>query len=338
MSGLLALFLVGAAPALAHAEETKPAETKPAEAPSDAPAVVSGEAPAKQAWCASELTTLSNGVCYFAPEAPARKEGEPAARRTLVIFLHGLTEEGHGWEHTMQKGMMLYATKHRFSLLVPRGRNGVGPDRKESVIAWPLGTDVREKYEAAVLDEWAAARKEVEAQEGAAFDEVFVMGFSNGAYFTTSLALRQRLNVDGFAAFAGGSNSGLAPIKSAPKGAKPLFVGVASKDGTTRDKATELVKALKKAKWPHKSESRKVGHVVGDAHIDAAIAYLRAQKDGKADTEAAAPEETAMPPETKPTDDADTAKSAKSTKPTKSANKKPAKTKSKRARSTKKKK
>lgn len=327
MSALLALLSVCAAPALTHAQESKPAE--------DAPAAVSGEAPppAKQPWCTSELTTLSNGVCYFAPDAPARKEGEPAARRTLVIFLHGLTEEGHGWEHTMQKGMMLYAKKHRFSLLVPRGRNGVGPERKESVIAWPLGTDVREKYEAEVLAEWVAARKEVEAQEGAAFDEVFVMGFSNGAYFTTSLALRQRLDVDGFAAFAGGSNSGLAPIKSAPKGAKPLFVGVASKDGTTRDKATELVKALKKAKWPHKSESRKVGHVVGDAHIDAAIAYLRAQKSGKADTEAATQEETAMPPETKP-------ESAKApTKPSKSANKKPAKTtKSKRARSTKKKK
>ena len=317
MRAWLALLALVAAPQVLRADEPAKPSAPPAALTEEAPAAP----PAKPAWCASELTTLSNGVCYHAPEKPAPNEGQPAPRRTLVIFLHGLTEEGHGWEHTMQKGMMLYAKKHQFSLLVPRGRNGVGPERKASVIAWPLGTDVREKYEAEVLAEWAAARKEVETQEGAAFDEVFVMGFSNGAYFATSLALRQRLDVDGFAAFAGGSDAGLAPIKKAPKGAKPLFVGIASKDGTTRDKATSLVKTLKKAKWPHKSESRKVGHVVGDGHIDTALAYLRAQKTGKANTESATPEESAMPPEPK----------------TKSAKKKPAKTKSKRARSTKKK-
>lgn len=308
-----------------------PGDVRAEDAPPKAP---EAEAPPNTAWCATELETLSNGVCYFAPPVKAQAAGAPPRRRTLVIFLHGLTEEGHGWEHTMQRGMLLYAKKHDFSILVPRGRNGVGPDRKPSVIAWPLGTDVREKYEAAVLDEWAAAQKEVEAKEGAAFDEVFVMGFSNGAYFATSLALRQRLAVDGFAAFAGGSSAGLAPIKQAPKGAKPIFVGVAEKDGTTRDKAQALVKTLKNAKWPHKSQSRKVGHVVGDDHLATAITWLRAVKRGEADpTKADAAADENAESEKKPESDK---KPTSGKKPEKRAKKKPAKTKSRRARSTKK--
>ena len=141
MRAWLALLAFIAAPQVLRADEPpKPPESKPSESkPSEPPPALSDAEPApppsKQAWCASELTTLTNGVCYFAPDKPAPKEGEPTPKRTVVIFLHGLTEEGHGWEHTMQKGMMLYAKKHQFSLLVPRGRNGVGPDRKDSVIA-----------------------------------------------------------------------------------------------------------------------------------------------------------------------------------------------------------
>ena len=256
-----------AATSAAAAEPAAPSPSVTAPAP----------AAANYDFCSAQTEKLANGVCFFAPE----KAVSPSGKRTLVIFLHGLIEEGQGWEHTMQQGMILYAKKHGFSLLFPRGRNGVGPDRKPSVIAWPLGPDVREAHEEAVLAEWAEARKLVEAKSGA-FDEVFVMGFSNGAYFSASLALRNKLEVDGYALFAGGSKSALGNLKKPPANARPIFVGVASKDGTTRDKAKELVKALVKVKWPHKAEARKVGHVVGDAHIDAALAYLRAKKSGVA--------------------------------------------------------
>jgi predicted esterase len=260
--GRFGLMLALLAPASARAEQPAP--------PPPAPTAE---------FCHSSLEKLSNGVCYF--EGGAVKGPGDTTRRTLVIFLHGLTEEGQGHEHVMQRGMVLYAKKHGFSLLVPRGRNGVGPDRKASVIAWPLGTEVREAHEDEVLAEWAAARAEVEARRGA-FDEVFVMGFSNGAYFASSLALRDKLPVNGYAVFAGGSKSSAAGLSRAPKGAKPIFVGVASKDGTTRDKAKELVAALRRLEWPHKSESKKVGHVVGDDHIDAALRYLRAKARGEA--------------------------------------------------------
>ncbi len=282
--GLPALQLV-AEPALTPAAVTPSAATPASDqaaAPETTAASAAATAPTAPTalnydFCSAQTEKLANGVCFFAPE----KAVSPSGKRTLVIFLHGLIEEGQGWEHTMQQGMILYAKKHGFSLLFPRGRNGVGPDRKPSVIAWPLGPDVREAYEEAVLGEWAEARKLVEAKSGA-FDEVFVMGFSNGAYFSASLALRNKLDVDGYALFAGGSKSALGNLKKPPANARPIFVGVASKDGTTRDKAKELVKALVKVKWPHKAEARKVGHVVGDAHIEAALAYLRAKKSGVA--------------------------------------------------------
>lgn len=268
------LLLALLAPALALAAEPAVVPASSELAGAGAPTAVT--APAD--FCHSSLERLSNGVCYF--EGRAVKGPGETTRRTLVIFLHGLTEEGQGHEHVMQRGMVLYAKKHGFSLLVPRGRNGVGPDRKASVIAWPLGPEVRESHEAEVLAEWAAARAEVESRRGA-FDEVFVMGFSNGAYFASSLALRDKLAVNGYAVFAGGSKSSAAGLRRAPKDAKPIYVGVASKDGTTRDKAKELVAALGRLQWPHKSESKKVGHVVGDDHVDSALRYLRAKARGE---------------------------------------------------------
>lgn len=213
-------------------------------------------------WCAPELETLAGDVCFHAE--PARDE-----KRTLVIFLHGLVQEGSDWQHAQQRGIVRGAKRLGFSVLAPRGRAGLN-EKSPDMIAWPTSAHAR-AHEDALLAQWSQARAIVEARERA-FDEVFVVGFSNGAYYASSLAMRGRLEVDGYAVFAGGMAYGASADEARRA---PIFVGVCSKDSTA-DHARALERALKKAGWPHRAESRKVGHAMADAHLDHALAYLRA--------------------------------------------------------------
>ena len=129
-------------------------------------------------------------------------------------------------------------------------------------------------------------------REGAPFDEVFVMGFSNGAYYASSLALRGRLEVDGYGVFAGGSApKGTVSASKGTKTRKPLFLAIASKDETAK-KGRELAKALKELKWPHRVASAPVGHVVADSQLEQGLAYLRGRAE-KAAQEGDEPKPTA---------------------------------------------
>jgi predicted esterase len=174
--------------------------------------------------------------------------------------------------------MLALAKHHDFALLVPRGLNGVGPGSLPTQIAWPARLDVRDQ-EDELLAKIMRARREAERREGAPYDEVFVFGFSNGAYYASSLALRGRLTeVDGYGVFAGGSAR--TPPAATGAARKPVFVGVASKDRTTVKRSRELVRALRRAGWPHRAMEAKVGHTVADAHLRGALRYLRDRAAG----------------------------------------------------------
>lgn len=266
-----------ASPATNASAATTPAGPSAAAPPAASPSSQAGTAPAvatpadADPWCAAELETLAHEVCYA--------KGPPSAdgRRTLVIFLHGLTDVGSGWQRTMQKGMAAYGKRFHFDLIAPKGRVGIGPGKKANQYAWPASSEGQRTLENEVVAEWMEAKKTLEARDGA-YDEVFVMGFSNGAYYSSSLALRGKLAVDGYAVFAGGS---------APKGSEaraksvktrvPVFVGIASKDETAK-KGKELAKLLADLKWPHKTNTKPIGHVVADDQLEAALSYLRKEK------------------------------------------------------------
>lgn len=234
------------------------------------------------AWCDESLETLDDDICY---EPGKIDEDRPP---TLVIFLHGLVDANTTWQHQQQKGFALYAKRWGFAMIAPAGRAGIGPKRRDDQIGWPTSETAREGVEDDLIASWRRARETIEKRTGKKFERVFVMGFSNGAYYATSLALRGKLDdVDGYAVFAGGSAfPGAERLAKATKARKPVFVGVASKDSTAKD-ATSLVKLLKKLGWPHKSISNKVGHVVAEQQLEAAVAYLRNDKPnaGKAKPE-----------------------------------------------------
>ena len=222
------------------------------------------------AWCHDSLETLEGDVCYE-PGAQPDEDG----KRTLVIFLHGLVDGGTDWQHQQQRGMALAAKRLKFALLAPKGRTGLGGKRKDDQVGWPTSESAREIMEDDLVGTWTKARETIEARDGKTFDHVFVMGFSNGAYYASSLALRGRLEVDGYAVFAGGSAfPGAERLAKSTKNRRPVFVGVATKDSTAKD-GKGLVKLLKKLKWPHASSSKAVGHVVADSHLEAAMSFLR---------------------------------------------------------------
>jgi predicted esterase len=268
----LASFLLAAAavvgPTSARADDAEEPTTPVASPSAQGPAA----APASDPWCPPGVETLAGEICYV--PAPAK-----AQRRTLVIFLHGLTDVGSGWQHAMVRGMAQGGQRWGYAVLAPKGRVGIGPGRKASQIAWPTAEAARVQHEDEIVASWEAARRFVEAREGAAFDEVFVMGFSNGAYYASSLALRGRLDVDGYAVFAGGSApAGSERAARGVKNRRPVFVGIASRDDTAK-KGRELAAALRRLGWPHEASSRPVGHVVADVQLDRALAWLRARVD-----------------------------------------------------------
>ena len=235
------------------------------------------ETPAERPWCAPELEALTDTVCAYEPatEAAAASEAGP---RTLVIFLHGLVKRDSDWAWGQQRLMARMAKTHSVSALMPRGRPGFGPGRDPQVLAWPTAQELQEQHEDSVLAEWADARAALE-RRGGPFERVLIFGFSNGAYYATSLALRGQLDVDGYGVFAGGSGGKYARLLAGRgKRRVPLFVGYGTKDKARRD-PRGLVTLLRSLGWPHRSKVDRIGHTVSDGQIRAALAFLKARGD-----------------------------------------------------------
>ncbi len=221
------------------------------------------------AWCAPEFDALPAGtadICHI------QGTPSPSGRHTLVIFLHGLIAKHTTWQWLQERGIARAARDLHFEVIVPQGPpvgvNGSGG------FAWPGGGGgpTGESSEQTVLDGWRAARATLEARNGRAFDEVFVVGFSSGAYFAASLALRSKLDVNGYVVLAGGS-----PRHGTSEGTQrvPVFVGVCATDRQTAPGARALGSLLTSQRWPTRVDEQPVGHMVSDIHIAHALGWFR---------------------------------------------------------------
>jgi predicted esterase len=148
----------------------------------------------------------------------------------------------------------------------------VGPDGAAG-FAWP-GTVRGEPAHDPRIEEWTAAQRLLESRAGRPFDEVFVVGFSSGAYFATTLALGDRFHADGYALLAGGTAS-VVPGDVAHRA--PIFVGVSARDRATAAASRALGRALASAGWPVRVDEQPIGHMVHDVHVAHALAYLRSR-------------------------------------------------------------
>ena len=216
-------------------------------------------------------------MCYFEPLV-AQGAGEGAAPseppNTLIVFLHSLVRADSDWQYEQQRLMMRTASAMNVALLMPRGRPGIGPGRDPRTVAWPGSPTTQEQYEAAVLAEWDRARTSVEAKRKQRFSRLLIFGFSNGAYYATTLAMRKGYPADGYGLFAGGTGSKYNRLLASRSGAKvPVFVGYGTKDPAHADMQS-LARMLADLGWPHQLKAAKIGHWVSDAQLQAAIRFL----------------------------------------------------------------
>jgi predicted esterase len=142
--------------------------------------------------------------------------------------------------------------------------------------AWPTSANAQHQHEAEVIEEWMAARRTLEDRAGRKFDKVFVFGFSSGAYYASSLALRGRLPVDGYAVFAGGAAPYPRTMMTNVRIRPPIFVGYGLKDKSAIRDARKLAAALRMLRWRHREMAvPRAGHTITDAELREAIGYLR---------------------------------------------------------------
>ena len=221
------------------------------------------EAEAAPAWCGEGFEALPSDVCYIDGRGKAE-------RKTLVIWLHGVIANDSNWSHNHEKMLSRVAKATNIEMLFPKGIRG------EQVYAWPGTKDAQEKHEAALIEQWMTAKTVLEKRDNKSFDEVFVFGFSSGAYFTSSLAMRGRVNVDGYAVFAGGQSQAATATPIAHFA--PVFVGVCANDSTTATHSRAFAGSLAAAGIPRMISEQSVGHDLSPAHFIQALAFLRAKK------------------------------------------------------------
>ncbi len=225
-----------------------------------ASSIVHAEAPR---WCAPEIEALPGDACYldgYRADAP---------QRTLVIFLGGAAAKDKTWQWNHMRGVGKLAKAIGFEAIYPKSPlTNVG-------YLWP-GSATGSANEDALVDEWMNAKRELETRRGRAFDEVFVFGFSSGAYFASSLALRGKLDVDGYAVFAGGLPAGAA--KAPLVKWSPVFVGVCGQDEASAPHSRAFAAVLASAGIPRALDTQPVGHGLSHVHIQHALSYLRGMK------------------------------------------------------------
>jgi predicted esterase len=224
-------------------------------------------------YCAPEVGELSHHVCWFDGGVPAD------GRKTLVVYLHGSLAMTPGFFYMQQRAMALHAKRHNFTVVMPTGpSDGVG-------YVWPTSQKAQKEQEAGVLASIAKARADVEAKVGHGFDETFVVGFSSGAYYGSSLAVRNMLDVDGYIVLAGGSSWVKSSETGGSAGAKkraPVFVGVSAADPQTANHSRSFAGSLAAMGWPFKVEERNAGHMVDWTFMTHGIAWLRARSPAAA--------------------------------------------------------
>lgn len=234
--------------------------------------VPSGDSP--KPWCAPEVSELDDHVCYFDGGAPSD------GRHTLVIYLHGMLATTPGFFWLQERAMALHAKRHNFTVLMPASpKTDVG-------YVWPTSQVAQREQEAAVVEGLRKDRTALEKRVGHTFDETFVVGFSSGAYYASSLALRGVLDVQGYIVLAGGSTW---PRGAATTRRAPVFVGVSAADAQTADDSRAFARSLAALGWPHHVEERNAGHMVDWTFMAHGIGWLRSQRDAKLKREASLP-------------------------------------------------
>jgi predicted esterase len=190
----------------------------------------------------------------------------------LVIYLHGALATTPGFQYVQQNAMAVHAKRLHFAVVLPTAPLG------ETGYVWPTSQVAQREQESGILASIAKARHDASIRAGHPFDETFVVGFSSGAYFGSSLAVREALNVDGYMILAGGSSWARNSAADSRHARSPVFVGVSAADPQTRAHSRSFGATLHALGWPAKIEERNAGHNVDWTFMDHGIRWLRERR------------------------------------------------------------
>jgi len=222
-------------------------------------------APGSKPWCAPEVSELSDHVCFFEGGVPAD------GRRTLVVYLHGVLATTPGFQWLQQRAMAIHAKRLNFTVLLPTSPGVDGG------FAWPTSRKAEEGQEGEIVEGIRKSRADLEQRLGHPFDETFVVGFSSGAYYASSLAIRGVLPVDGYIVLAGGASWVRGESRTSRRA--PIFVGISAADPQTANHSRAFAGILSAMGWPYRAEERDATHMVDWAFMTDGIQWLRS-KDG----------------------------------------------------------
>jgi predicted esterase len=222
-------------------------------------------------WCTAGLEALDDESCFV---LPALAEGQP---RRLLVYLHGIVPPvpASPVKENLMTVVRNAVTRAGAAALVPRGVRGIGPRGSKDWWAWPTAPGKDEALARSLVARIVAEKKVLEAIAGAPFERTYVAGSSNGAYFVTSLAVRNELGADGYGAMSGGG-----PARITAR--IPFYVGFGTHDEQSKRNGLALGRVLDAAAVPSRIAEHPFGHGAREVYIDEAFAFWDASLDSDA--------------------------------------------------------
>jgi predicted esterase len=238
--GLMALLV-----ALAGCErDPVEAPAVPAATPAPVAATPATATPAAAtAQCGEGWRAVDDTLCLALPERFA----EPPS---LVIFAPGILAPGV--QRSAEEATLLAAArKLGFAVLSGRGKQGLceWDPKLADQICWPTTRETVDREAPAIVAGWVEAQPRAAEMAGVRFERRYLVGFSNGGYFTAYVVMEGLAALDGAAVVGAGRTA--VDESRMPSGHTPLYLAVGGEEaGSTRQDAENLAQVVTRHAWP----------------------------------------------------------------------------------------
>ncbi|WP_437948727.1 dienelactone hydrolase family protein [Sorangium sp. So ce296] len=200
--------------------------------------------PVETDWCSARWIGLDEHTCFHVPETAPR--GAP-----ILYVLHGAMAPD-----ALPVALQAIAAEAAAALGVvavfPRGRPGLctWDPSVGAHFCWPTRRETVDAAAPALLQEWMSAEARMARILGGTFGRRYVMGFSNGGYFASYVALEGLVAVDG----AGLVGAGRMVIEEHlfSQERPPIYIAVGGEElASTVASAENLADVLTQHGWEH---------------------------------------------------------------------------------------
>jgi predicted esterase len=199
--------------------------------------------PVDTPWCSDGWTGLDSDTCFYVPQTPV--EG------ALLIYLHGMMPPDAS--AASQQALVAAASDELgFVALFPKGKPGLcsWDPSVEDWLCWPTSRANVDAHAGAIIDSWHEQVSLLAAITGQVLDTRYLLGFSNGGYFASFIALEELWPHDG-AALAGAGRSYI-DAGSFGVARPPIFIAVGEQESAkVIASAQNLADVLQQEAWPH---------------------------------------------------------------------------------------